>query len=353
MQKFDLATLPEIRSWTNVDKDTFHNEIVPLGEPALLKDLVADWPIVAKGRSSTKELAGHIRQFGPDQQVMAFHADGSINGRYFYSDDIKGFNFERRESTLGRLIDELMKNLEESSPPCIHAGGIALNDHLKGVIQENPNPLVDTSVNQLPAMWIGNQGRTAAHWDIAQNIACVVNGRRRFTVIPPDQTPNLYVGPVDFTIAGQPLSLVDFYEPDFDRFPDFQKALDAARIATMSPGDAIYIPSMWYHHVECMDPFGVLMNFWWRDAEPYMVTPFLTMMHALLSMRDLPKHEKEAWRGMFNHYVFQDNGDPAEHIPEDARGFLGKMTPERVAGLRNYLIKMLGGTPPGGPPSGR
>lgn len=346
MQDLDLSTLPGLRVWNDVDVNKFRDEIMPLGEPAVLKGLVSDWPIVAKGMESPESLAGYIRQMGPDERVLSFYADENIKGRYFYSDDLKGFNFDRREVGLGELIDKLMSDLNNERAPCIHAGGIALNGRLSKLIDENPNPLIDDSKKQLPAMWIGNRGRTAAHWDIAQNIACVVGGRRQFTLVPPDQTANLYVGPLDFTIAGQPLSLVDFHKPDYDRFPRFKEALAAARSATLGPGDAIYIPSMWYHHVESLDQFGVLVNFWWREAQPYMVTPFLTMFHAILSIRDLPKSEKEAWRNMFDHYIFQLDGDPAEHMPEDARGFLGKLTPERVSGLKNYLIKMLGGTPP-------
>ncbi len=77
------------------------------------------------------------------------------------------------------------------------------------------------------------------------------------------------------------------------------------------------------------------------------------MMHAVLSMRELPSNEKKAWRAMFDHYIFQLDGDPMEHVPEHARGFLGEMTPERVGGLKNYLIKMLGGTPPSDNPAAR
>jgi hypothetical protein len=180
---------------------------------------------------------------------------------------------------------------------------------------------------------------------VTQNIACVVGGQRRFTLIPPEQLVNLYVGPVDFTIAGQPLSLVDFLNPDYEKYPRFKDALAAAQIAEMEPGDAIYIPSMWFHHVESLSPVSVLVNFWWRDAEPYMYTPFLTMLQAVISMKSLPANEKEAWRNMFDHYIFERDGNPMEHVPEHARGALGETTQKLAAGLRQYLIKSLGGRP--------
>jgi hypothetical protein len=33
----------------------------------------------------------------------------------------------------------------------------------------------------------------------------------------------------------------------------------------LEPGDALHIPSMWYHHVEGLEPFNMLVNYWWRE----------------------------------------------------------------------------------------
>ena len=93
-------------------------------------------------------------------------------------------------------------------------------------------------MEQLASLWIGNRTRTAAHFDLPQNIACVISGRRRFTVFPIGQLPNLYVGPLDFTPAGQAISLVDFHAPDFERYPRFREALRHAQVAELEPGDA-------------------------------------------------------------------------------------------------------------------
>ena len=139
---------------------------------------------------------------------------------------------------------------------------------------------------------------------MSNNLACCMVGRRRFTLFPPDQIANLYPGPLEPTPGGQVVSMVDFRAPDFDRFPRFRDALDAAEVAELEPGDVLFYPAMWWHHVEALDPFNVMINYWWNASPAFMDTPMTTLLHALLSLRDRPEHEKAAWRALFDYYVF-------------------------------------------------
>ncbi len=334
-----------MREWRDVDRQRFEADIQASGEPAVLRGFARNWPLVASALQSRAALIDRLKQAGADARVRAFFADASIGGRYFYNEDFSGFNFERRELPFGELLDRLIALADEPSPDSIYAGAIPLQGDLQSLRDTHPNPLLDPSVEQLVSLWVGNRGRTAPHWDLPQNIAVVVNGRRTFTLFPPEQLPNLYVGPLDATLAGQPISVVDLHEPDFERFPRFRDALDAASVAVLEPGDAIYIPSMWFHHVESHDVLGILLNYWWRDAAPYMITPLFTLLHGLLTIRELPERERKIWRQMFDHYLFADGEHPMSHLPESARGIFQPMTPERVAGLRAHLIRSLGGEP--------
>src|SRR5206468_367295 len=83
---------------------------------------------------------------------------------------------------------------------------------------------------------------------------------RRFTLFPPEQLQNLYVGPLDFNPAGQAISLVDHAAPDLERFPRYAEALQHAQVAELEAGDAIFIPSMWWHAVEALAPFNALVK---------------------------------------------------------------------------------------------
>jgi hypothetical protein len=44
---------------------------------------------------------------------------------------------------------------------------------------------------------------------------------------------------------------------------------------------------------------------------------------------------------MFDHYVFEEGGDPVEHLPESARGILGKRTPELIGKVKKLLAEVL------------
>ena len=66
---------------------------------------------------------------------------------------------------------------------------------------------------------------------------------RRFTLFAPELVDRLYIGPLDLTPAGQPISLVDLAAPDLARFPRFAEALPQAQVVTLEPGDALFIPA--------------------------------------------------------------------------------------------------------------
>ncbi|MAW99441.1 MAG: hypothetical protein CMN72_07275 [Sphingomonas sp.] len=166
-------------------------------------------------------------------------------------------------------------------------------------------------------------------------------GRRRFTLFPPDQVANLYPGPLEPIPGGQVISMVDFDAPDLDRYPGFAEAADAGEVAELEPGDAIFFPALWWHQVEALAPFNILMNYWWNDAPAFMDSPMNTLLHGLLSLRDRPEAEKQGWRALFEYYVFGDAGGASAHLPEGARGPLGPLDAMSARRLRAQLLHRL------------
>lgn len=171
-----------------------------------------------------------------------------------------------------------------------------------------------------------------------------MSGRRRFTLFPPEQIANLYIGPLDFAPTGAPMSLVPLHEPDFERFPRFRAALASAVSAELGPGDAIYIPPLWWHHVESLERFNVLVNYWWHSnvgSPTAAPAGFDTLIHAILSLRALPADTRAAWRAVFDHYVFGEQDAVTEHIPAYRRGILADLSAADAARVRAYLLERL------------
>nr|WP_314860100.1 cupin-like domain-containing protein [uncultured Undibacterium sp.] len=310
-----------IREIEGLDPRSLPDEILKSTQPLLLRGLAKTWPIVQSALVSDLAAKAYLKRFYRGSPVMAMLGTPAIEGRFFYNDDLSGFNFFPARTSLDLVFGELEDHKEDKEPPAIYVGSTAVDSCLPGFRSENDLELGDH--DPLMSIWIGNATRIAAHYDCPDNIACVVAGHRRFTLFPPEQLSNLYVGPIEFTPAGQSISLVDFLKPDFVKFPKFSEALKHAQVAELAPGDAILSPSMWWHHVEALDRFNVLVNYWWRQTPDFMGTPTSAMMMAMLAIRDLPREQRLAWQEHFRHYVFEADGLEAAHIIPSARGVMG------------------------------
>lgn len=334
--------LPIDRSVQEIDgirPDAIPPEVLQSTRPVLLRGLVADWPIVRAARTSTAALDQYIRRFYRGATVGLLFAPPEADGRVFYNEDMSGFNFERLKLRLDEVLDRIQQHLGDGRPPMLYVGSTTVDTSLPGLREENDIDFGD--IAPLVSLWLGNRTRVAAHFDALDNLACCAAGKRRFTLFPPDQLKNLYVGPLDFTPAGQAISLVDFSDPDLDRFPRFSEALQHAQRAELEPGDAVFIPGMWWHHVEALDAFNVLINYWWNRAAAFMGDPHHALSHALLTIRGLPAEQRRAWQEIFRHYVFEFDEGSISHIPEQRRGILGAIDDTMGRQIRAHLLNRL------------
>ena len=334
-----LEITQQIKELHGCRPNSIPEDVLNSSEPQVLRGLVADWPLVAAANKSAEQAIEYIGQFDSGHLLTAFKGEPEIEGRVFYNSDYSGFNFETLRLTLGEVFDSLNKEAIGEQAPMLYVGSTMIDRWLPGFREQNDLGLAEQS--PIVSIWMGNRSRIAAHYDFPTNIACCVAGRRRFTLFPPDQLDNLYVGPLDFTPAGQPISLVDFSKPDYAQFPRFRQALESAQVAELGPGDALLIPSMWWHHVEALEDFNVLVNYWWRNTPAYMGPPLNALQHAIMSLRDLPAEQRAAWRQIFDHYVFDQNEQTIEHIPEHIRGVLERMDEESARTIRILLLNKL------------
>lgn len=344
------ADLPDwgtpVRRLAGVSPDAIPwDDLFAEGQPVVLEGLAADWPLVRAGLDGGPQgAADYLRQFDGGAPVTVFTAPPETRGRFHYNADLTGLNFTAARLPLGEVLDRIGAGLGQPDCPAIYVGSTDLDQFLPGFRAQNGLPLdhPDFAVKSVVAsLWLGNRTTAAAHYDMSANLACSLVGQRRFTLFPPGQVANLYPGPLEPTPGGQVVTMVDFAAPDLVRYPRFATAMAAAQVADLSPGDVLYYPALWWHQVDATGPLNAMVNYWWNPVPAHIDTPQNTLLHALLSLRDRPAGEKQAWRALFDYYVFGDAGQAGAHLPDHARGPLGPMTDMTARRLRAQLLNRL------------
>lgn len=331
--------MDQIAEREGVSRAVFESEIRRAARPVVIRGLVRDWPATQAATDSSKALFDYLRRFDRGLSVPTMFAPPAAQGRLFYNDDLSGFNFQSGDAKLESVFGFLETYRDDPAASALAVQSTPVNSHLPGFQGDNPMPLLDPAVEA--RVWLGNRVVVAAHHDPSENIACVVAGRRRFTLFPPEQLPNLYMGPFELSPAGATISMVDFDNPDLERYPRFTQAMEAAVVADLEPGDALFIPYLWWHHVRSTEPVNMLVNYWWDPPGQHRGRPRDALLHAMMALRALGPAHRDAWRVLFDTYVFDDAGDPAAHLPEAARGIMGPMDARTVRDLRTALSKAL------------
>ncbi len=309
------------------------------GRPAVIRGAVAHWPAVAAARQSPRAIADYVASFSSGLPAPYFEGAPDLGGRFFYNSAMDGFNYAVKRAPLRDLLDRLVAAIDTPDAPFMYAGSLTIAGYVPDFARANSLRAQILAATVAESIWIGNRTLVPPHYDNTENIAVCVAGRRRFTLFPTEQIANLYPGPPDFTPAGQTVSLVDIRHPDFHRFPRYAQALEAAEVAELEPGDVLYIPTLWWHGVESLTGFGVLVNYWWRDVADEVESPANTLLHAALSLKDLPPAQKARWKAIFDHLIF---GAPLADLPATAQTlFAGPITPQQAAAVRAFLAKSL------------
>jgi [protein]-arginine 3-hydroxylase / protease len=112
-------------------------------------------------------------------------------------------------------------------------------------------------------LWLGPRGCVSPlHYDPLDNLLMQVVGRKRVSMLPAQTNQaSLYAGQEHDQQNNT--SAVDVEGPDLARFPMFESVAAEIRSTTLDPGDALYVPSRWWHHVRSLD-LSISVNVWWR-----------------------------------------------------------------------------------------
>lgn len=324
----DLPPVDETDARSGVDLPA----LVAAERPMILRDLVGGWPATQAGRAGPKGLNAYLKAMDRGAPAPVMEAPAASGGRFGYAADLREFSFSKRQRGLTETLDRIERQVGLPNAPFVAIQMLPIASALPTFARDNPMALLP---GVSPLLWLGGAVRTQIHNDRDHNLACVIAGRRRFLLFPPEQLGNLYIGPFD---NPPPLSLVDPEAPDLVRFPRFARALASATVAELAAGDALFMPRHWWHHVTSRDPYNAMVNYWWGKRAPGLENPNDCFLGALLALKDLPPLERGYWRAMFEEYVFRTDDAPVDHIPTPLRGPLGALRPPAREALRRQLM---------------
>jgi hypothetical protein len=251
----------QIEEWEAPTPADFRSEILPRGRPAVLRGAAVNWPLVTAATNDVDRFLAMLCRNASQAPVDILRADPAEKGRFHYSLDGRSLNFRRGRASLPTFIAMLREQSSLDEPYAMVVQGLRADVHVPGFSAHHPMQLVPEGTEA--RLWIGNASSVAAHNDPIDNVAVVVAGRRHFTLFPPESEDDLYMGPRHPTPAGTPVSMVHVSAPDLDRYPRFAAALEAGQEAELVAGDAIFIPKDWFHHVQSLERFNMLVNYWW------------------------------------------------------------------------------------------
>ncbi|KAA0165839.1 hypothetical protein FNF28_03345 [Cafeteria roenbergensis] len=101
---------------------------------------------------------------------------------------------------------------------------------------------------------------TPLHYDEQHNLLCQARGRKLVLLGGPEQWQSFYPFPVGHPCDRQ--SQVCPRDPDLWRFPLWRRSCLSHTV--LQPGDVLFIPAYWWHHVESPWEDSVSVNFWHR-----------------------------------------------------------------------------------------
>ena len=217
------------------EKDLFEDYFLA-NRPVIVTDMADHWP--------------DLKKWSP-QYLKTRFGDVEVEVQYGRGTDK---NYEqnklahRKKMSLGAFVDTVGA-ARFSNDMYMTANNEALKSGPLAALLADIGPLPPyldpESLMQNTFLWFGPAGTvTPLHHDTVHLFHLQVVGRKRWRFISPMQTPLVY----NFN---QVFSQVDLETPDLARFPLFAQA--AIIEAVVEPGEALFLPLAWWHHVRSLD----------------------------------------------------------------------------------------------------
>ncbi|XP_064093441.1 bifunctional peptidase and (3S)-lysyl hydroxylase Jmjd7-like isoform X3 [Macrobrachium nipponense] len=252
----------------------FYRDWVAPNKPVIFRGAVKKWPAIKKW--TIKYLREKIGEKHVSVAVTPNGYADAPQGEYFVMPEERNMIFkdfldimENPDSQPGVFyIQKQNSNFTEEFPEIL---GDAATDvpWFSEALGKEPD-----AVN----FWMGDhRAVTSMHKDHYENIYCVVSGYKDFILLPPSDTPwipyksyaaGVYkeTNPGKFVIEEDaetgvvPWVCIDPLKPDLNAYPQYKHSSPVH--CRVHAGDALYLPSLWYHHVR-QSHGCIAVNFWY------------------------------------------------------------------------------------------
>src|SRR5262249_2337338 len=139
-------------------------------------------------------------------------------------------------------------------------------------------------------------------------LVALLAGDSRITVVPPDNMADMYPAPLESCAGEAIVSRIPLLQFDARRFPCAVRQLAKGRVAELHPGEVLYIPPLWWHHVES-NRLTVTID---AVVPPVSRTQLdeltVNLIRGILAYGELPQSLRLRYRAFYHEVLF---GEPA------------------------------------------
>lgn len=291
-----------ITCWDNVDEETFRTEIYPARKPAVLRGL----PI---GRCSSTWDKDYLCSTQAGTRSVKVHVSPSPHM------DFLSKNFVYRTLPFSELVRRASRSkqddffISETELYYFRSLGADARKEPANIAAQFPELAKDFSLPELfpkeaffsSVLRIASPGLCLwTHYDVMDNLLVQVCGEKKAVLFSPNDFEYLY-------IQGDKSLVLDVDQPDLKKFPLFGKATRYE--ATLSSGDVLFIPALWFHSMTSLD-FGIAVNVFWKNLDtelydkndPYGNKDPLPASKALTSVVKAVKDIQQALPSDYQHF---------------------------------------------------
>ncbi|KAH0552061.1 bifunctional peptidase and arginyl-hydroxylase JMJD5 [Cotesia glomerata] len=236
-----------IKKYKSPSMETFYRDIFKCKVPAVLEECISHWKALTAWKDPNYLIKIGGMRTVPIEIGSSYTEDDWSQQLVTLSEFIKS-HVAKKNDTIGYLAQhQLFEQIPELK------NDFSIPDYCNFVDEDKENTEVDINA------WFGPKGTVSPlHYDPRDNLLCQVFGHKQIILYHPEDSKYLYT--YDTRLLSN-TAQVNPLNPDYNKFPEFKNA--KGFMCYLKPGQALYIPPKWWHHVVSLSP-SFSISFWWN-----------------------------------------------------------------------------------------